>query len=138
MVRGLMTDEEWAVFKPFLASRSSQGGRPPRDHRRVLDGILWIARTGAPWRDLPAEFGNWNSIFRQFRRWADSGVWDVILEALAGSGLCDAALQMIDATVIRAHHCAGGGKGGPRATRSVVPAAASPPRSTPAPTPFGQ
>jgi hypothetical protein len=54
-------------------------------------------RTGAPWRDLPEEFGNWNSIFRQFRRWADSGVWDVILEGLAGSGVSDAALQMIDA-----------------------------------------
>ena len=54
-------------------------------------------RTGAPWRDLPEGFGNWNSIFRQFRRWADSGVWDVILEGLAGSGVSDATLQMIDA-----------------------------------------
>jgi transposase len=86
---------------------------------------------------VPEEFGNWNSIFRQFRRWADSGVWDVILESLAGSGVCDAALQMIDATVIRAHHCAAGGKGGPSATRSAVRAAASRPRSTPAPTPKG-
>jgi transposase len=67
-------------------------------------------RTGAPWRDLPQGFGNWNSIFRQFRRWADSGVWDVILEGLAGSGVSDAALQMIDATIIRAHRSAGGGK----------------------------
>ena len=67
-------------------------------------------RTGAPWRDLPEGFGNWNSIFRQFRRWADSGVWDVILEGLAGSGVSDAALQMIDATIIRAHHCAAGGR----------------------------
>jgi transposase len=67
-------------------------------------------RTGAPWRDLPEEFGNWNSIFRQFRRWADSGIWDVILEALAGSGVCDATLQMIDATIIRAHLCAAGAR----------------------------
>ena len=133
MIRGLMTDDEWAYFEPFLIRR---GGRPPRNHRRVLDAVFWLMRTGAPWRDLPEEFGNWNSIFRQFRRWADSGVWDVILEALAGSGLCDAALQMIDATVVRAHHCAGGGKGGPRATRSAVPVAASRPRSTPAPTPM--
>jgi transposase len=91
-------------------------------------------RTGAPWRDLPEEFGNWNSIFRQFRRWADSGVLDVILEALAGSGACDVALQMVDATIVRAHHCAGGGKGEPSATRSVVRVAASRPRSTHAPT----
>ena len=133
VIRGLMTDDEWAYFKPFLIRR---GGRPPRNHRRVLDAVFWLMRTGAPWRDLPEEFGNWNSIFRQFRRWADSGVWDVVLEALAGSGVCDATLQMIDATIIRAHHCAGGGKGGPRVTRSAVRAAASRPRSTPAPTPM--
>jgi transposase len=64
------------------------------------------------WRDLLEEFGNRNSFFRQFRRWADSGIWDVILEALAGSGVSEAALQMVDATIIRAHHCAAGGKGG--------------------------
>ena len=89
-----MTDDEWAFFEPFLIHRG--GGRPPRDHRRVLDAVFWLMRTGAPWRDLPEEFGNWNSIFRQFRRWADSGIWDVILEALAGSGVSDATLQMID------------------------------------------
>jgi transposase len=108
-----MTDDEWAYFESFLIRRA---GRPPRNHRRVLDAVFWLMRTGAPWSDLPEEFG----IFRQFRRWADSGVWDVILEALAGSGVCDATLQMIDATIIRAHHCAAGGKGGPaqRAGRS--------------------
>src|ERR1700685_1244298 len=88
-----MTDEEWAYFEPFLIHRG--GGRPPRNHRRVLDAVFWLMRTGAPWRDLPEEFGNWNSIFRQFRRWADSGIWDVILEALAGSGFADATLQMM-------------------------------------------
>ena len=73
-----MTDDEWAYFEPFLIHRG--GGRPPRNHRHVLDAVFWLMRTGAPWRDLPEGFGNWNSIFRQFRRWADSGVWDVILE----------------------------------------------------------
>src|ERR1700760_4109267 len=73
-----MTDDEWAYFDPFLVRR---GGRPPRNHRRVLDAVFWLMRTGAPWRDLPEEFGNWNSIFRQFRRGADSGVWDVILKS---------------------------------------------------------
>src|SRR5262245_15225074 len=95
-----MTDDEWADFEPFLIHRG--GGRPPRNHRRVLDAVFWLMRTGAPWRDLPEEFGNWNSIFRQFRRWADSGIWDVILEGLAESGVADARLQMIDATIIRA------------------------------------
>ena len=135
MIRGLMTDDEWAYFEPFLIHRG--GGRPPRNHRRVLDAVFWLMRTGAPWRDLPEEFGNWNSIFRQFRRWADSGIWDVILEGLAESGVGDAALQMIDATITRAHHCAAGGRGGLSATRSVARAAASLPKSTPAPTPIG-
>jgi len=107
-----MTDDEWAYFEPFLIHRG--GGRPPRNYRRVLDAVFWLMRTGAPWRDLPEEFGNWNSIFRQFRRWADSGIWDVILEGLAESGVGDAALQMIDATIIRAHHCAAGGRGAER------------------------
>jgi transposase len=71
VIRGLITDDEWAYFEPFLIR---QTGRPPRSHRRVLDAVFWQMRTGAPWRDLPGEeFGNWNSIFRQFRRWADSG-----------------------------------------------------------------
>lgn len=81
-----MSDEEWAVFEPILVNRGSAGARPPQDHRRVLDGVFWIARTGAPWRDLPAEFGNWNSVWRQFRRWCLSDVWDLLLEAFADSG----------------------------------------------------
>jgi transposase len=68
----LLTDEEWSFFEPFVVSARPLGGRPARDHRRVVDAIFWIARTGAPWRDLPAELGNWNSVFRQFRRWTVS------------------------------------------------------------------
>ena len=93
-----MTDEEWGYFEPFLIRRT---GRPPSNHRRVLDAVFWLMRTGAPWRDLPEEFGNWNSIFRQFRRWADSGIWDVILEALGGSGVADTTLQMMDPSCAR-------------------------------------
>ena len=78
-----MSDEEWAVFAPFVTDNRARGGRPPRDHRRTLDGIFRIARTGAPRRDLSAEFGSWNSVYQQFRRWTLSGIWDVILAALA-------------------------------------------------------
>ncbi len=70
MSRGLISDEEWAVFAGFLDVPGEQGGRPPKDHRRVLYSILWIARTGAPWRDIPAEFGKWNSVAQQFRHWS--------------------------------------------------------------------
>lgn len=133
MIRGLMSDEEWSYFEPFLVRKL---GRPPRNHRKVLDAVFWLLRTGAPWRDLPAEFGEWNSLWRQFRRWADSGIWDVILEALGGTEASDTALQMIDATIIRAHHCAAGGRGGFKGTRSADRAVASRPRSTPALTPM--
>lgn len=135
MIRGLMTDEEWAIVEPFLTSRSSQGGRPPGNHRLVLDGVLWVSRTGAPWRDLPEVFGNWNSVWRQFRRWCLSGVWDIVLQALADSGGDLDTLQMIDSTTIRAHRCSAGEKGGFNSRRSAVRAAGSPPRSISAATP---
>ncbi|MGB3627209.1 MAG: IS5 family transposase [Henriciella sp.] len=107
-----MTDEEWAFFAPFLIENRSRGGRPPADHRRVLDAVFWIARTGSPWRDLPSEFGNWNSVFRQYRRWTEAAVWDVVLAALVESEASDTATQMIDSTIVRAHQHAAGGKGG--------------------------
>ena len=98
--------------------------------------MFWLIRTGAPWRDLPEGFGNWNSIFRQFRRSADSRVWDVILEGLAEAE-CRTPRCRSSVTIIRAHHCAAGGKGRPSATQSVVRVAASQPKSTPAPIPKG-
>ena len=63
-----MENAEWAFFELFLMAVRGQGGLPASDHRRVLDGIFWVARTGAAWRDLPEEFGKWSSVYRQFRR----------------------------------------------------------------------
>ena len=134
MIRGLLNDEEWEFFRPFIAEPGCSGGRPPRDHRRVLDAIFWIARTGAPWRDLPGELGNWNSVWRQFRRWTESGIWDVLLQALADGAGDAETLQMIDSTIVRAHHCAAGAKGGLKTRVLAARAAASRPKSTFAPT----
>ena len=114
MIRGLMSDEDWAFFEPFVTVRGPGSGRPPRDHRRVLDGIFWIARTGSQWRDLPEVFGKWSSVYRQFRRWTLAGLWDVLLEALNDIRDIGESVQMIDSTIIRAHHCAAGAKGGLR------------------------
>jgi len=112
MVRGLMTDKEWTFFAPFVIATGGKSGRPPSDHRLVLDGIFWIARTGAQWRDLHEYFGKWSSVYRQFRRWTLAGVWELMLEALnEGGGGLD-SVQMIDSTIIRAHHQAAGAKGG--------------------------
>jgi transposase len=129
-MRGLMSDEEWGFFEPFLIERGPKRGRPPGDHRRVLDGVFWIGRTGAPWRDLPEYFGKWSSVYRQFRRWSLSGVWDVLLEALNESGTGQDSVQMIDSTVVRAHQHAAGAKGGPRARVLAARAAAFRPKST--------
>jgi transposase len=134
VIRGRLSDAEWAFFEPFVIAIGPKSGRPPGDHRRVLDGIFWIARTGAPWRDLPHEFGNWNSVYRQFLRWSRSGLWDVLLEALVETGAVPDTLQMIDSTVIRAHHHAAGGRGGFIEMLLAVRAVASRPSSISAPT----
>jgi len=83
VIRSRLSDDESAFFEPFVTESGPLRGRPPRDHRRTLDAIFWIARTGAPWRDLPEELGNWNSVHRQFRRWTASGLWDLMLAANA-------------------------------------------------------
>ena len=110
MVRGRLSDDEWAYFEPFVTETGPLRGRPPTDHRRVLDAIFWITRTGAPWRDLPEELGNWNSVHRQYRRWTAAGLWDLMLAGLTEGGGGN-ALQMIDSTIVRAHHCAAGARG---------------------------
>lgn len=133
MIRGRLTAEEWAFFEPFVTEAGPLRGRPPRDHRRTLDGIFWITRTGAPWRDLPEALGNWNSVHRQFRRWTTSGLWDLMLQPLADGG-GGGALQMIDSTIVRAHHCAAGARGGLRTRLLAVLAAVSRPKSTFEPT----
>ena len=89
-----MTDEEWAIFAPFLTTACSCGGRPLGNHRHRLNGILWIWRTRAPWRDLSAAFGKWNFVWEQFRCWCESGVLDP--QALANSG---GALDMLQVLV---------------------------------------
>ena len=105
-----MSDDEWVFFEAFITAIRGRGGRPATDHRLVLDGVFWITRTGAPWRDLPEEFGKWFSVYRQFRRWTLAGLWELILAALNESEAVPDTVQMIDSTIIRAHHCAAGAK----------------------------
>jgi transposase len=94
--------------------------------------MLWMARTGAQWRLLPDEYGKWNSVFRRYRRWVEMGVFDALLETLSEMVEQDGSADMIDSTVVRAHHCAVGLKRGIRSTRGLADrAVASPPNSTP-------
>ena len=127
-----LSDAEWEVVGALLPSERGRGCRPAQDNRRYFEGMMWIARTGAQSRRLPDEYGKWNSVFRRYRRWTTTGVFDAMLETLAGAVDRDARADMIDSTVVRAHHCAAGIKkelGRPR--RLVARAAGSRPSSTP-------
>ncbi len=75
MHRYAISDERWARLAPLLPGKPSDPGRTARDNRLFLDAVLWLGHNGGPWRDLPARFGKWNSVFKRFDRWARSGVW---------------------------------------------------------------
>lgn len=115
MSRGDLTEAEWRALKVLLPIEREAGdrgrGRPPEDNRNVINGILWRLRAGAPWRDVPEKYGNWNSIYRRFRRWCAAGVWESVAVTLAEM-MADSGHYSIDSTSIRAHVSAAGGKGG--------------------------
>ena len=129
-----LTDAEWARLEPLLPVHRPGHGRPAVCHSRVIDALLWLARTGAPWRTLPERFGPWQTIATRFYRWTGSGLWGRIMEALLRradhAGDLDWSRHMIDSTIVRAHQHAAGARGGSRARRSAAREAASPPRST--------
>lgn len=105
-----MSDAMWAVLEPLLPGQRGQWGGIAKDNRRFLNGVFWILRVGAPWRDLPPQYGKWNSVYQRFRRWRDSGVWERILEALVVEP--DYEWQMIDASHCKVHPHAAGAVGG--------------------------
>lgn len=114
------------------AVRARPGVPSGADNRLYFEGMMWIARTGSQWWHLPDEYGKWNSVFRRYRRWVTTGVFDAMLETLAEMVERDATADMIDSTIVRAHHCAVGIKRGLRKPRRLADReAASPPSSTP-------
>jgi transposase len=126
MNRGNLTESEWARLEPLLPPQKPKVGRPAKDHRRVLNGIFWILRTGAPWRDLPARYGKWTTVASRFYRWRIAGVWDRVLTTLQveadADGKLDWSKHYVDATIVRAHQHAAGAKGGTRKRRDSVAA----------------
>ncbi len=127
MRRHEIEDEPWGRIKDFLPGRSGDPGVTAKDNRLFVNAVLWIAKTGAPWRDLPERFGNWNSVWRRFDRWGAKGVWKRVFEALQDP---DLDWMIIDSTVVRAHQHAAGKKGGKEARHSAVPRADSARKST--------
>ncbi|ROP60779.1 IS5 family transposase [Curtobacterium sp. ZW137] len=105
MSRDVFSDEMWALIGPIFPAVKG-GGRPPVGRRTVVEAMIWRFRTGATWRDLPERFGNWNTIYRNFDRWAEAGVWAKLLEHVQGiaqeSGDVD-WVASIDSTIARVH-----------------------------------
>jgi transposase len=106
--RHAIRDVDWERIKDLLPGQAGQRGVTAKDNRLFIDAVLWIAKTGAPWRDLPERFGNWNSVWRRFDRWARKGVWRKVFETLQDP---DLEWLILDSTIIRAHpHAAGARK----------------------------
>ena len=105
---------QWRCLGPHLPPEKPLTGRPNASHRRILNGILWILRTGAPWRDLPGRYGPVGTVSSRFYRWRGSGVWDRVLSALQAEadarGEVDWNLHFVDGTIIRAHQHAAGAR----------------------------
>ena len=116
MIRRELTDAQWRRIERLVPGKEGDRGRHGEDNRLFVDAIVWMARTGAPWRDLEAYFGNWNSVFRRFRRWAKAGVWVRVMAAVADDP--DFESIIIDGTIVRAHQHAAGAKGGFKIKRS--------------------
>ena len=95
---------------PLLPGGKGKTGRPAQDNRRFINAVCWILRTGAPWRDLPPDYGDWKNTHRRFCRWRDRGVWSSLLEALIDDP--DFAWLMLDASYIKAHPHSAGARGG--------------------------
>jgi transposase len=119
MVRHRLTDEQWECIAEVFPT-PAKTGRPRADLRDMVDGILWLLKAGSPWRDLPEEFGPWETVYTWFDRWTSNGTLDEILRRLKAAMTetedFDHELWCIDGTVVRAHRCAAGGgkKGSPR------------------------
>ncbi|CAH2605853.1 conserved protein of unknown function (plasmid) [Rhodovastum atsumiense] len=119
--RFVISDAVWERIEPVTLGRAADPGVTGRDTRLFLEAVLWRVRTGMPWRDLPSEFGNWNSVFQRFRRWAKAGVFERIFEALSGEP--DFEYALIDGTIVTAYQKASGAKGGLKIRPSAARAA---------------
>ena len=114
--RGELTQEQWERIQPLLPAQKPKTGRPSLSHRQVINGILWVLRTGAPWRDLPKRYGAWQTVSGRFYRWQRNGLWQQLLEELQHQaetiGQVDWEIHHVDGSIVRAHQHAAGAKRG--------------------------
>ncbi len=121
MSRRTLSDKQWAQIEPLVPGKKGDRGRTGTDNRLFVDAVLWLARTAAPWRDLPPELGNWKTVHCRFRRWTLSGVWENLFKALSLDP--DFEYVLVDATISKVHPDATSQKGGLEITQSDVRAA---------------
>ncbi len=110
MTRRVLNDAQWAIIEPFTLGKKSDPGQTGRDPRLFMEAVLWIVRTGAQWRELPEEFGKWNSVFKRFRRWVKADAFYRMFKALSQDA--DFEYAMIDGTIVKVHRSGQGAKGG--------------------------
>ena len=110
MICTILSEEQWDRIAPELPGKVGDPGATARDNRLFVEAVLWIARTGAPWRDLPQEFGNWFTVYTRFWRWAQKGVWERVFKVLSDDP--DFEYVLLDATHVRVHQHGTGAKGG--------------------------
>jgi transposase len=135
MRRHEIADEHWERIEGFLPGQAGDPGVTAKDNRGFVNAVLWIAKTGVPWRDLPERFGKWNSVWKRFDRWSGKGIWLRVFEALKDP---DLEWLILDSTVIRAHqHAAGAVKKGAPIKRWAAPEVASAPSCTSPSTAWG-
>jgi len=128
MNRYVLTDAQWARMEPHCLGKASDPGRSGGDNRLFLEAVLWIARTGSPWRDLPASFGKWNTVFKRYSDWVKAGVFKRIFEVVSDDP--DMEYAMVDATIVKVHRHGHGAKGGLKIRPSASRKAAGQPKSS--------
>lgn len=112
-----LTDEQWNRLEPLLPPQKPEIGRPRESHRRIINGILWILKTGAPWRDLPDRYGPWQTVYGRFNQWRKDGLWKRLFQRLQSKAQAedeiDWEVHFVDGSIVQAHqHAAGVAKKG--------------------------
>jgi transposase len=128
MDRYILTDAQWARMSPHCLGKATDPGRTGSDNRMFLEAVLWIARTGSPWRDLPVGFGKWNTAFKRYSDWVKAGVFKRIFDAVSDDP--DMEYAMVDATIVKVHRHGHGAKGGLKIRPSASRKAAGRPKSS--------
>ena len=109
-----LTDEQWARLQPLLPPQKQRIGRPAKDHRTIVNGMIWIDKTGAPWRDIPERYGPWQTVATRFYRWTKQGIWAKIMAEVQkdadANGEIEWEIHFVDSSVIRAHQHAAGAR----------------------------